>query len=386
MAVPFNPGKTNNVDYIATSNAYLYGKVFRSVDPNNNETTYTYNSTTGTLASVTYPDSTTEIYTYYNDSGSNPTIYPKTIKNRRGNYTHYNRSTSTLYQVDAVKTSEPVNGQEPTDWSTITADKEYDYYASNDSHGQGGRLWKQRVPNVDGNVAQETVYVYYETVNGTEKLRDGATSTSYKYWDGSAYVVKYSTTGYDDMGRVLSKTDANSRTTYYTYDAKGRQLKTIYQSSPEIADESSYTCCNLQWKKDADGRETHLAYDDAGRTSKTWMDITGQSETNPLIAYTYDDFGNKATVTTYSNASTGRTTSYTYDKQNHVTRIDYPGALGHEEFGYTNTGLVQWKKDGSNFVTLYQYDIHAVFRDLSQSENPQKNPTDDPEYSLIIQS
>ena len=57
-----------------------------------------------------------------------------------------------------------------------------------------------------------------------------------------------------------------------------------------------------------------------------------------------------------------------------------------EPFFGVAAGNVQWKKDGSNFVTLYQYDIHAVFRDLSQSENPQKNPTDDPEYSLIIQS
>ncbi len=350
--------KTQNDDYIFTTNPMLYGQPFKSVDLNGNVTQYAYNSSTGTVSIITYPDNTTETYTYYSDSSGNPTAYPRTVKNRRGNYTHYVRSTATLYRVDAIKTSEPVGGVEPSNWSSITADKEYTYYPSTDSHGQGGRVATESVPNVDGTTAQVTSYIYYETVNGNEKLRNGNTRTCYQYWNGSAYEDKYSYTSYDEAGRTLSLTDANNKSTYYTYDAKGRQLKTIYQNNPEIADESSYTCCNLQWTKDSDGRETHYAYDNAGRVTKIWTNITGQSETNPLITYVYDDFGKKSSFTTYSDDSTGRITSYSYNKQNRVTKIDYPGVLGDEEFGYTNTGQVQWKKDGDNYVTLYRYDTY----------------------------
>jgi hypothetical protein len=139
-------GKTVNEDYIISDDPDLVGKVFKVTDSNGNETEYAYNAATGTISSVTYPDSTTTTLTYYNDSQGNPTIFTRTMKDRQGNYAHSVRSTSSLYQVDKVKISPPINGQEPTDWSTITADTEYDYYPSSDSHGQGESFGKSVFP------------------------------------------------------------------------------------------------------------------------------------------------------------------------------------------------------------------------------------------------
>ncbi len=343
--------KTENVDYKFTDNPNLYGKVFQSTDSDNNVTTYEYNTWDGSVKQITYPNGDTETCNYYGAT------LPRTIKNTRGNYMHFDRATATKYRVDAIRISPPVGGQEPTNWSSITPEVEFDYYPADDSHGQGGRLWKVRVPNVDGSVASENTYDYYEMVNGVEKLRDDATQIHYKIWNGSAYVTRTTSVSYDSMGRTLSATNADNRTIYFNYDLKGRLLKVIYQNSPEIAEEASYSCCNLNWTKDPDGREEHYGYDDAGRIAKAWTNMPGQSSTNPLVAYAYDGFDNQSTGTVYSNANTPRTTSYTYDKLNRITKMDLPGPLGDEECGYDSLGRLQWAKDGSGTVTLYKYDI-----------------------------
>jgi hypothetical protein len=58
-----------------------------------------------------------------------------------------------------------------------------------------------------------------------------------------------------------------------------------------------------------------------GAVNLTWTDISGQSETYPLVAYTYDSFGNQASAVTYSSAGVGRETQYTYDKMNRITKM-----------------------------------------------------------------
>ncbi len=364
--------------FTADQKANLLGKVYKITDPEGRATTYHYDKDTGNLSSVTYPDNSTETYTYY--SG---TSFTKTVKNTDGNYTHYVRDTENMNRVLAIM----VDSTDHTDWSAILniTIKEYDYYTTADPNSDGvkegavGLLWKERVPNVDG---AEKIYEYWETVGGVEKLRSGPTRTYYQYWDISAqpdpaYVQKCDTTHYDEMGRVLSTTDAINGTISYTYDAKGRQIKSIYASGVET--ESNYDCCTLTWTMDERGKKTHYAYDDAKRVTDTWTDIqsTGNTTTTPLVHYTYDCFGNMATVTTRSDASTTRVTWYTYDNMNRVKKIHYhsipldsahpwaedfsddptAATLGDEAFLYSESGNLVAKKDGNNAVTLYRYDV-----------------------------
>ena len=76
-----------------------------------------------------------------------------------------------------------------------------------------------------------------------------------------------------------------------------------------------------------------------------------------IDAHTYDCFGNVATVTTFESAiSAGRTTAYSYDGNNRVTLIDYPGDLGDEEFQYDGVGNLLGKLVGAGVVTAYEYD------------------------------
>ncbi len=193
-------------------------------------------------------------------------------------------------------------------------------------------------------------------------MRNSPTQTIQQYWNGSSYVPQTSFASYDDMGRLMSTTDAESQTIAYQYDSLGRQTKIIYATGIEA--ESYYGCCNLLWSEDEDNRKTYYGYDDANRLIDTWTDIQGDDQsTDKLVHYTYDAYGNKAGVTTYSSSGVGRVTSYEYDKMNRVTKIIYPfnsqegDLLGSEEFGYDDVGNLWWKIDGTGVVTLYRYDV-----------------------------
>jgi RHS repeat-associated protein len=144
---------------------------------------------------------------------------------------------------------------------------------------------------------------------------------------------------------------------------------TIYAksgSTPTVFTESEYSlCCTLLSTTDERGKSTFYTYDDAKRVTDVRTSIQSTSET--LVHYEYDCFGNVATVTTYSDASTDRTTSYTYDKNNRVVRIDYPevdvqqgqNPLASEYFGYNAVGNLLGKRvgvSGANKTSLYKYD------------------------------
>ncbi len=152
--------------------------------------------------------------------------------------------------------------------------------------------------------------------------RGSPTSTWYKYWNGSQYVDAYSLTIYDDAGHTIKTTDANGRSVWYTYDAQGREVMTIYSWSgsapqdnalpldpnadgytPLIYTRNSYGCCTLNQTRDENGNNTYYSYDDLNRLIGTWTDVQGgPTSANRLVTYTYDPFGNQRTVTTYSAA------------------------------------------------------------------------------------
>ena len=339
-----------------TDNKFLLGKVYKMTDDLDRETIYDYNPD-GSLASVTHPDDSTEEYVYYTDSaGNNPQL--KTVKNVRGNYTHYDRDPNAMHRVTEVRVSAPVGDplREPTEteWNAITALRGFSYYTSG---ADNGLLYTETVPDIDDTEDCVKTYVYTDSAG---KVQPGPTQSTYRFWNGSSYDTKTSTTEYDVSGRALKTTDANSRSMWYTYDDLGRPLKTIYAvdtaGNPSVYTQNTYDCCNLLVSRDEDGRETHYVYDQASRVTKVYTNVTGQSEGNPLVMYEYDGFGNIASVTTFSDSSTGRTTAYVYDANNRVIQIDHPTGLGSEYFQYDEVGNLEAKQDGNDDVTAYEYD------------------------------
>ncbi len=315
------------------------------------QTDYNYDWT-GTVLSVEQMDPSAPIYglstennTYYTDSTAASTVWLESHEDTYGSWTHYVRDPNNVANVLAVQTAGPEQWYEPQ-WTDsagnylITPMKTYTYYTSTDSAGGlPGQVKTETVPGLG-----TTTYVYADTAgyhNSPVQVTDGRGNVSH--------------TTYDALGRVVSATDTNGRTITYTYDALGRQITTSYGNG--IGTQNLYSCCTLLWSMDENGNHTYYDYDGANRVIDTYTDIPGQSSTYPLVAYTYDSFGNQQTVTTYSAVGVPRVTAYTYDAKNRVTKIVYPyrsvegDLLGDEQFGYDALSNLIWKEDGNGAYT-----------------------------------
>jgi len=218
-----------------------------------------------------------------------------------------------------------------------------------------------------------------------EKLSSSPAKTYYQVWNGTTY----------DMvsGNFSVDIGTNSRTDTST-DAGGRHILNVANKDEQTHEKTTstvyaedkftmsvYDCCNLLSTADEDGRETHYAHDAIGRVTKVWTDLNGQSETAPLVANTYDSFGNTSVVTTRSDENRTRQTSYTFDKLNRVILIDYPAPLGDEEFGYDTAGNMWYKRDGKGINTLYQYDNLNRLIKIYYNYTGLLEPEDTPNYT-----
>src|SRR5262249_29727977 len=125
------------------------------------------------------------------------------------------------------------------------------------------------------------------------------------------------TTAYDNLGRVISKSDPLGHTTTYAYeDVNGRSVTvTEPDPNPYGSPDSAVTVQNynarglLESLIDPDNNTTTWAYDGAGRVA---------SETNALDksrTYQYDGVGNLV----HRVDRLGRIINYEYDKANRNT-------------------------------------------------------------------
>ena len=170
------------------------------------------------------------------------------------------------------------------------------------------------------------------------------------------------TVQYDAFKRQVATTDGRGNTTSYVYDELGRMSRQI----------------------DPCGNETAYVYDTMGRISEvtnalgnvtfTRYDLRGNKTyeggaTYP-VSYTYDEFGNRTSMTTYRNeaSSEGDTTSWVYDEATGlVTQKLY--ADGHGPcYTYTNDGKLATRTWARGIVTNYGYDMWGNLTSTTYSD------------------
>ena len=165
--------------------------------------------------------------------------------------------------------------------------------------------------------------------------------TQVTYPDG-----KFETTGYDALGRVISRTDANGIATQYGYDALGR-LTSVTDALSQVTRYSYDEVGNRITQTDANSHTTSYQYDQRGRRTQRTLPV-GQTET-----YTYDLSGNMVSKTDFN----GKTTTYAYDSMNRLTSKTPDPSFNAPAvtYTYTHSGKRATMTDASG-TTTYQYD------------------------------
>ncbi len=158
--------------------------------------------------------------------------------------------------------------------------------------------------------------------------------------DGRGKITKY---GYGSFGLLTSQTDAEGKETSYKYDLN----------------------LMIAYIKDRNGGETKYEYDNRGLLTKKRVLGTGD-----IIAYGYDELGNRETMTDATGTSTyeyngnnwliavetgGRSQiSYAYDDIGNITNIE--DRLGNNtEYTYDKSGRMETVSFGGRTIT-YRYD------------------------------
>nr|WP_243845512.1 RHS repeat-associated core domain-containing protein [Microbacterium halimionae] len=201
--------------------------------------------------------------------------------------------------------------------SGATTQYEYDQY---------GQIIK-KTDTSDTTPVDEFTYTYAAPGSGTSGYGNPVTATDangkttqYTYDDGLLVKVTppaplgETTYSYDSLNRVTSVTDGRGLTTSYSYDLRDRPVLTTHTNDQAIY-KTYYPNGLEEYVADYSSNAAQYTYDSQGRLAR---------QTGPHIGaaqeYTYDDVGNMLTFT-----DSAGTVTYTYDDSNQLTSIREPG-------------------------------------------------------------
>jgi RHS repeat-associated protein len=379
------------------SNYTATGQPQTVTDPNNVDTTYTYDSL-GRVRSVTVDGDTTS-YTYTPTGKIEQITLPRqntvaysydsfdrleTITDGLGNTINY------TYDSSGNRLKEDI--RDPQQTLTKTVSYQYDVL---------GRLY--RVNNPDSNYWEYSydaignrlsskdpkgnplTYSYYDPLGRLEEVvQPGDIHTLYDYdahdnllnvTDGNGNPTTYvfddmgrvyqeisSDTGttthhHDPAGNVISETDAKGVTVNYTYDALNRLTLVDFPTDADIVytyDTCTYGKGRRCQVQDQAGTITY-AYSVKGELVQEDRLVLG---TNYTTGYQYDDNGNLQ-ILTYPS---GRTVSYVYDNADQATSVLTTPAGGAQQtaassISYYPFGSLSSMTYGNGLVRTVGYDL-----------------------------
>ena len=226
-----------------------------------------------------------------------------------------------------------------------------------------GNLLEAKASHDGGWLYTDHAYDQYGNVLSTTDADGHTTYYSYSAAYDSAYLTKESTLAgsqnvtttyaYDlTTGQMLLLTDPNGYTTSYQYDALGRQTSVTYPEVDGVAATAYtyyYDSNNTMKTVDPDGHATLAYFDGLGRETEVQA-MNGTSAFSTAY-YTYNWCDSVATKTT----ATGNTYSYTYDYACRQTKLTNPDGI-YETTTYNDTANTKTVTDEDGHQTVYQYD------------------------------
>ncbi len=343
--------------------AYTYntkGQVLKIDGPEPGEqdtTTFSYDSTTGDLLTVTRPVVGTTVYseTVYSEYDAAGQVGRVTDANGNAltyTYDGHGRIKTMTNEADGTTTYDYNNAgelEEVTQANSVTSGFAYD--------ATYGRL--TRITDPLGNYIQ---YSYDDQGNRTElsHFDPGDQRRFWKRFDyqGTSFPGKlwkeinpddtYTEYTYDASGNISSVTDAAGKVTSYDYDLFDR-LTTVTQPGSVVTAYAYDGQDNLTTVTDAENHITTYVYDDLGRLVTTTSPDTGATR------YAYDASGD---LVSKADAK-GNTIRYTYDDLNRLTGIHFPDSSQDITYTYdqgaNSKGRLTGMTDPSGTYT-YTYD------------------------------
>jgi RHS repeat-associated protein len=270
------------------------GNIVSRTDANEDETLYTYDSL-NRLTEIEYPDLSTVTFDYDDRGNMTQMVDP----NGTSTYTYdvYNR----------MLTANDANGNE--------VGYEYD---------DAGNIVTLTYPN------NKDVTYTYDANNRMASVTD---------WNS-----KTTTYTYNDNGTVALKTYPNTTTAEYSYDEANRLSDIVHKQSTTTKATYAYTRNSLGFITSetysgtwiGTGRTNDYTYDALGRL------LTATYGNDDDFTYTYDAVGNLLT----KKINTGTPIQYSYNDDNVLTAVDYPGGTSNDLTIITDDNGNMTKKDG----------------------------------------
>lgn len=283
--------------------------------------TYTYESRFNQIKTMTDPlgNTTTYVYDYETgagEAGNIVNIIQPVVANQFGvlvtptlTYT-YNALGLLATETDARGTL--------TQYTYTTGDETDDTFANGVTPVAG--LLTQIVRDANGD-ALTTTYRHFDA-QGNAQLEIAA---------GNTLTTSYT---FDNMGRVLTMTDAAGRMTLNEYDAQGNRTRLVKDYT---ADGTTGHNVETTFRYDAEGRLLEQRSEADGVT----LLETRQYDVNGLLAAITDGNGN--------------TTQLVYDSADQLTQI-IDGAGYTQTLTYNTDGSLATLTDADGYVTAYAYD------------------------------
>ena len=254
-------------------------------------------------------------------------------------------------------------------------------------------------------VQPETTISYsYDDRSNRTKIIDplgGITNYSYDYYynylksitNPNLEVINFT---YDDLNRRTSIGMSNGVITNYTYDAISQLLNLAHTDGvnpiasfnyaydsvgnrTEITEQSglnSYVYDNLNRLTNATHPQSEnttelFTYDTTGNRLNSHISSSYTYDANNRLLednqyqYTYDNNGN---LTQKQDKSTAEVTTYIYNSQNQLIRIDFPD-LTYATYAYDGLGR-RIQKNNNNSITKYIYDNEDILFEYDNTNTP----------------
>ena len=207
-----------------------------------------------------------------------------------------------------------------------------------------------RVSTVTDAEGSKTEYRYSPA--GERLLEANSNGESYSYLydnagrltevqDPLGSITSYS---YDLLGNKLDMTNGRGKVTRFLYGSHGLLVGTVNPLDKPMSYRYDLAL-NLSEMQDRNGNHTRYSFD-----SRNLLLEKKVAETGDSIRYTYDESGNRASMTDASGAS-----NYAYDKNNRLVKV-VKGGAAQLSYTYDAVGNLTSVKDKEGNETVYTYD------------------------------